>query len=72
MMRARKLSPSEIRMAELCGLRRPLTAGEQAEVMALKRRISNAACYRRRYANDAAFRAHDIARGCQRYRENRA
>jgi hypothetical protein len=65
-------SPSEIRMEELCALRRDLTEDEQAEIMALKRRITNARCVRRRYARDPQFRQSEIERNLRRYRELRA
>lgn len=59
------MTPSERRMQELCAIRRPLTDGEIAEVLILRKRIRDNAIPRRnyfkeykrqRYANDPAFR----------------
>lgn len=68
----RKLSPSELRLAELCCVRRPLTDAEQGEVARLKRVISNCRAQRRRYRNDSEYRERIKRAKLQRYHEARA
>lgn len=68
----RRHSPNQDRLAELCALRRSLSDGEQAEVMRLKRSISNVRSQRRRYASDARFRECVKERNLRRYHEAQA
>lgn len=71
-MRERKPSPSEIRMAELCALRRELSDAEIGEVLALRVTIRRNENWRRRYAEDREFRQRWKARQLKYWRENRA
>jgi hypothetical protein len=68
----RSPTPSERRLDELCALRRPLTEYEIDEVRDLKVAIRKAREFRRRYANDNAFREREKARKLQYWQERRA
>ena len=68
----RKPSPSEIRLDELCALRRPLTDSERDEVVRLKRTICNTRCQRQRYRRDPEYRETIKRRNLARYHEGRA
>ena len=65
-------SRNRARLDELSALTRPLTEAEQAEVMHLKRRLSNIGAQRRRYARDPEFRERVKRQNLNRYHEARA